>query len=414
AAHAGDVRAGVAHEREIVCGQPAGERDEQPRVVRFGHPRGELARRNEPTQARPDLVRRIEQHTLRAGARRDLDEIGGREARGAVRVGVSNRDDAAVTIGHGFRAAHRRRGERRDAPGAGDPGEADLHQRRAGCDTRPGSALDRRLVARVAQRGGEWPLACDGGVDLVQHFHGHRAERAGQRIFRVDHVGTARERGRRLRRARHAHQQSHRGLLYHLVIWSSRYLVIGYLNEAAMTTTQMTKWPDDRMSRFMVPAPLAGRAVLVTGGSSGIGRAIALACARAGADVALTFRANETGAQEEGGVIVNMSWDHALTGMPGLNPQLFAAVKGAVLAFSKSLARSVAPRVRVNVLAPGWIETSFAAGLNEGMRNTIAESTPLKRWGTPDEVAGAAVFLASPAAAFLTGQTILVNGGVVM
>ena len=60
------------------------------------------------------------------------------------------------------------------------------------------------------------------------------------------------------------------------------------------------------------------------------------------------------GAQEAGGVIINMSWDHVLTGMAGLNPQLFAAVKGGVLAFSKSLARSVAPRVRVNVLAPGW------------------------------------------------------------
>ena len=120
------------------------------------------------------------------------------------------------------------------------------------------------------------------------------------------------------------------------------------------------------------------------------------------------------GAEEEGGVIINMSWDHVLTGMPGLHPQLFAAVKGAVLAFSKSLARSVAPRVRVNVLAPGWIETSFAEGLDESTRLAIAESTPLKRWGTPDDVAGAAVFLASPAAAFLTGQTILVGGGVVM
>ena len=62
-------------------------------------------------------------------------------------------------------------------------------------------------------------------------------------------------------------------------------------------------------------------------------------------------------AQEEGGVIINMSWDHVLTGMAGTNPQMFAAVKGGVLAFSKSLARSLAPRVRVNVIAPGWIET---------------------------------------------------------
>jgi len=123
------------------------------------------------------------------------------------------------------------------------------------------------------------------------------------------------------------------------------------------------------------------------------------------------------GAQPDGGVIINMSWDHVLTGMSGINPQLFAAVKGGVLAFSKSLARTVAPRVRVNVLAPGWTETSFGTTLAKGdeqAHRAIADATPLRRWGTPDDVAGAAVFLASPAASFMTGQTMLVGGGVVM
>ena len=119
-------------------------------------------------------------------------------------------------------------------------------------------------------------------------------------------------------------------------------------------------------------------------------------------------------AQDEGGVIINMSWDHVMIGMAGQNPELYSAVKGGVLAFSKSLARSVAPRVRVNVIAPGFIETSFGAGAGDGWRRAVIESTPLGRWGTPDDVAGAAVFLASPAAAFLTGHTILVGGGVVM
>ena len=78
------------------------------------------------------------------------------------------------------------------------------------------------------------------------------------------------------------------------------------------------------------------------------------------------------------------------------------------------LARSVAPKVRVNVLAPGWIETAFGAGVDETVYRRVAESTPLARWGTPEDVADAAVFLASPSAAFLTGQTLLVGGGIVM
>jgi 3-oxoacyl-[acyl-carrier protein] reductase len=118
--------------------------------------------------------------------------------------------------------------------------------------------------------------------------------------------------------------------------------------------------------------------------------------------------------QEHGGAIVNMSWDQVTTGMEGENPQLFAAVKGGVLAFSKSLARSLAPEVRVNVLSPGWIETSFGEQADPDFRRSVAQSTPLRRWGRPEDVAATAVYLASPEAAFVTGQAINVNGGVVM
>lgn len=251
--------------------------------------------------------------------------------------------------------------------------------------------------------------------------------------------------------------------------------------------------------------PLAGKVALVTGASTGIGRAIALALAHAGADIAITFRTGRRGAatvaseieklgrrtavlqleladpasisalardmadqfgridiwinnagadiltgddakksrldkldqllmvdlrgtilasweaarvmqeQPDGGVIINMSWDHVLFGMEGTNPQMFSAVKGGILSFSKSLARSVAPRVRVNILAPGWIETEFAATtMDPAYHQRVAESTPLGRWGTPDDVARAAVFLASPDSSFLTGQVLMVGGGVVM
>ena len=118
--------------------------------------------------------------------------------------------------------------------------------------------------------------------------------------------------------------------------------------------------------------------------------------------------------QPDGGVILNMSWDHVTAGMKGENPELFSAIKGGVLSFSKSLARALAPAVRVNVLSPGWIETAFGAGADEDWKREVAEATPLKRWGTPADVAAAAVWLASPAAAFITGQAINVNGGTVM
>jgi 3-oxoacyl-[acyl-carrier protein] reductase len=118
--------------------------------------------------------------------------------------------------------------------------------------------------------------------------------------------------------------------------------------------------------------------------------------------------------QESGGAIVNMSWDHVTTGMAGDDPQLFAAVKGGVLAFSKSLARRLAPDVRVNVLCPGWIETSFGEQADPDFRRSVAQDTPLGRWGRPRDVAEAALYLASPGAAFVTGQAINVNGGVVM
>jgi len=118
--------------------------------------------------------------------------------------------------------------------------------------------------------------------------------------------------------------------------------------------------------------------------------------------------------QPGGGAIVNMSWDHVTSGMAGANPELFSAVKGGVLAYSKSLARALAPSVRVNVLCPGWIETAFAQDADAEFRRAVAESTPLRRWGTPADVAAAALYLASPGAAFITGQAININGGLVM
>lgn len=248
---------------------------------------------------------------------------------------------------------------------------------------------------------------------------------------------------------------------------------------------------------------LERKSVLVTGASSGIGRAIALRCARAGADLAITYRKNQEGAEatareirdlgrraevlridvsrqedidhlanqlqqafaridvwinnagadiltgeaerlsrlqkldlvlavdvrgtvlaswaavelmrkQGGGSIINMAWDHVQHGMAGENPVIYSAAKGAVASFSRSLARDVAPDIRVNILAPGFIETAFGEEADPKFRQKVIEMTPLARWGKPEDVAGAALFLASDDAAFLTGQMIMVNGGVVM
>jgi len=112
-----------------------------------------------------------------------------------------------------------------------------------------------------------------------------------------------------------------------------------------------------------------------------------------------------------GGVIITMGWDQAETGMEGDSGELFAATKGAIMAFTRSLAVSLAPTVRVNALAPGWIKTEWGEGSSKTWHDRVLRETPLGRWGMPEDVAQVACFLVSPAAGFLTGQILRVNGG---
>lgn len=115
--------------------------------------------------------------------------------------------------------------------------------------------------------------------------------------------------------------------------------------------------------------------------------------------------------QRGSGAILTMGWDQAAHGMEGDSGQMFSVTKGAVMAFSKSLAKSLAPKVRVNCIAPGWIQTKWGDDAPDYWQKRAESESMLARWGQPEDIAGAAAFLCSAEAAFITGQVLNVNGG---
>ena len=111
------------------------------------------------------------------------------------------------------------------------------------------------------------------------------------------------------------------------------------------------------------------------------------------------------------GSIVNMGWDQAEQGMEGDSGELFATTKGAIMSMTKSLAQSLAPQVRVNCIAPGWIQTAWGQSAPEAWQRRAQQEALMGRWGVPADVAAAVVFLCLPESNFISGQVLPVNGG---
>src|SRR5690606_8216781 len=113
------------------------------------------------------------------------------------------------------------------------------------------------------------------------------------------------------------------------------------------------------------------------------------------------------------GRIINITSVVGLTGSVG--QANYAAAKAGLIGFTKSLAREVGSRgITVNAVAPGLIHTDMTAALGEEWKRRMLDQVALGRLGTPDDVAGAVVFLASEAASYITGQTLVVDGGLTM
>jgi 3-oxoacyl-[acyl-carrier protein] reductase len=113
------------------------------------------------------------------------------------------------------------------------------------------------------------------------------------------------------------------------------------------------------------------------------------------------------------GRIVNIASVVGVTGNPG--QANYAAAKAGIIAFSKSLAREIGSRgITVNVVAPGFVDTDMTRALSEEQRQALLGQIALGRLGAPEDIAQAVLFLASPAASYITGETMHVNGGMYM
>ena len=183
--------------------------------------------------------------------------------------------------------------------------------------------------------------------------------------------------------------------------------------------SELTPRPEYQAPHYKGSSKLEGKVALITGGDSGIGRAVAVLYAREGADVAIVYLPVEQSDAEETKRAVGAEGRRAncgsITGLQGSRELLdYSATKGAIHAFTKSLAQNLVDKgIRVNCVAPGPVWTP----LNPSDRPAEAvakfgEQTPLKRPAQPEEIAPAFVFFASDAdSSYITGEVLTLTGG---
>lgn len=109
--------------------------------------------------------------------------------------------------------------------------------------------------------------------------------------------------------------------------------------------------------------------------------------------------------------MVFIGWDQATEGMESEAGQMFGPTKAAVMAFAASMAQSLAPAIRINTVAPGWIQTAWGETTDEYWNRRARAESLMDRWGTPEDVAAAVLYAAHPGHTFVTGAVLQVNGG---
>jgi NAD(P)-dependent dehydrogenase (short-subunit alcohol dehydrogenase family) len=130
------------------------------------------------------------------------------------------------------------------------------------------------------------------------------------------------------------------------------------------------------------------------------------------APLAWTRRARDAWMGEHGGSVINVSSVAGLRPSPGIG--MYGVTKAALIRLTTELAVELGPRIRVNAVAPAVVKTKFATALYEGREEEVSSAYPLKRLGMPDDIAGAVAFLLSDQASWITGQTLVLDGGVTL